>query len=231
MPLGKRIAETLDELGWQQKELSDKSGVDEGTISALITRDSMRSQFAAPLAEGLGIQLLWLLTGEGEKWLTPNASANYAAPSFSRSSGYNVAEPVAPVRARLPKISWVSAGMKDHAHDPYLPGAADEWIEFESHFSKTAFCLVVRGDSMVRPDGTGFPEGSIIGVEPNRVAKAGDFVIVRFESSDEATFKQYIIDGPMKMLKPLNPRYMMMQLPPDGYVAGVVIEKIMREKF
>lgn len=64
MALGKRIAERLAQLEKSQTWLAERSGVDEGTISALITRDSQRSQFAPALATALDVDILWLLTGE-----------------------------------------------------------------------------------------------------------------------------------------------------------------------
>lgn len=127
-------------------------------------------------------------------------------------------------RSLLPLISWVVAGTRAEANDPYPPGAAEAWIEFDTYMSKAAYCLRVRGTSMVRPDGTGFPEGCLIAIEPNRVAKSGDYVIVRFENDNEATFKQYFKEGDLHYLRPLNPTFPTQLMPPDGRVVGVVRE-------
>jgi SOS-response transcriptional repressor LexA len=140
-------------------------------------------------------------------------------------------EEVSAAGSRLPLISWVSAGLKDDANDPYAPGNAEAWLDFDSLASSVAFCLRVRGDSMVRPDGTGFPNGCIIAVEPRRRPKSGEFVVVRFNNTDEATFKQLIVDGPLKMLKPLNPAYPVIVLGPDAQLVGTVFEKRVIEKF
>jgi SOS-response transcriptional repressor LexA len=66
-----------------------------------------------------------------------------------------------------------------------------------------------------------FPDGSIIIVEPDITAQPGDYVIVR-QNGDEATFKQLVIDGSLYSLKPLNPRYPIMQLHADAVICGVV---------
>lgn len=131
----------------------------------------------------------------------------------------------------LPLISWVSAGMKDDANDPYAPGNAEAWIPFESQSSSSAFCLRVRGESMIRPDGTGFPDGCLIAVEPKRRPKSGDFAVFRFNDSDEATFKMYVSDGPLKMLRPLNPSYPVIALGPDAQLVGTVFEMRTVAKF
>jgi SOS-response transcriptional repressor LexA len=134
-------------------------------------------------------------------------------------------------RSRLPLVSWVLAGNRGEVNDPYAPGAAESWVEFDSAASRSAFCLRVRGDSMVRADGSGFPDGCLIAVEPSRRARSGDFVVVRFNDSDEATFKQYFIEGMTKYLKPLNPAYPTLGVPPDAHMVGVVFEKRVIEKF
>jgi SOS-response transcriptional repressor LexA len=135
---------------------------------------------------------------------------------FERSAG-----------SRLPLISWVRAGVKDEANEPFAPGAADEWFDFDTAASTSAFCLRVRGDSMVNPSGAEptFPDGCIIGVEPRRRPKSREFAVFRFNDSDEATFKQYFIEGGLKYLKPLNPSYPTIPISPDVQLVGTVFEK------
>lgn len=142
-------------------------------------------------------------------------------------SQYNVGPSEKP-SVKLPLVSWVSAGLPDDANDPYAPGAGGEWVNFDGPFGRQAFCLTVRGDSMVSQDGKGFPDGCVIAVDPSIKARSGDFVVVRFNNSDEATFKQYLIDGPAKLLKPLNSTYPTFQITPDAQMCGVVVEVSMR---
>lgn len=129
--------------------------------------------------------------------------------------------------SRLPLISWVAASAPREANDPYAPGNAEAWIDFDGEASSSAFCLRVRGDSMMRPDGSepSFPDGCIIGIEPRRRPKSREFAVFRFNDADEATFKQYVTDGPLKMLKPLNPTYPNIVLGPDAQLVGTVFEK------
>ena len=47
-------------------------------------------------------------------------------------------------------------------------------------------------------------------------------VIVRQNGNTEATFKQLMQDGGKSYLKPLNPRYPIMELMPDAVFCGVV---------
>jgi len=79
------------------------------------------------------------------------------------------------------------------------------------------FALRVRGDSM-EPK---FPDSAIIIVDPDSSPKVGDFVIVS-QGGNEATFKQLVGEGGLLYLKPLNPRYPVIQLAVDAEVIGVV---------
>jgi len=55
MPLGSKVRKFRELAGWTLAELSDRSGVDIGTISALERRDSKRSEFASALAAAFGL--------------------------------------------------------------------------------------------------------------------------------------------------------------------------------
>ena len=139
-----------------------------------------------------------------------------------------------PVRAvsRVPVISWVAAGAWQEAFDPYAPGDGHRWEELAEQVSARAFALEVRGDSMEDPGGRfSFPEGCLIVLDPERKLKAGDFAVFRNNDWDEATFKQYVVDGGQKLLKPLNPRYRAQSMPPGTVMVGVVTLKIEKQRF
>lgn len=212
--MGERLRQILEVQGpGAQAKLARDSGVDEATISALALRGSTRSQHAPALARALGRSLHWFLTGEGDEFANLVSEPNV---------GY-----VKPGRSRLPLISWVSAGLRDEANDPYAAGNAEAWVDFDSEASSSAFCLKVRGDSMMSTDGSEptFPDGCIIAVEPRRKPKSREFAVFRFTNADEATFKMYVSDGPLKMLKPLNTSYPNIVLGPDAVLVGTVFEK------
>lgn len=84
---------------------------------------------------------------------------------------------------------------------------------------------------MVAPDGSGFPEGAVIIVDPRIEARNGDYVVVRFQDSDEATFKRLVVDGPNKFLRALNPVYPPIPVTDDARLCGVVVEVNVRRRF
>lgn len=143
---------------------------------------------------------------------------------------YNVDAPRQVAAYAWPLVSWVSAGLRAEAVAPYENGDAPT-IDFSEPPLAGDMALQVRGDSMLRPDGSGFPDGCYIAIRPSRRPKNGDFVVVRFAHTDEATFKQFAVDGPVKLLRPLNPAYPTHVLAPDAIIVGTVVEKHSIEKF
>lgn len=107
-----------------------------------------------------------------------------------------------------------------------MPGVAEEWINTTERIGPNAFALYVRGDSM-EPE---FSEGDIILVDPAEEAASGDFVVVRLDDEAEATFKQLIIDGSRRYLKPLNPRYPIMEVTTSATICGVVLTSTKHHK-
>ncbi|MFO7278259.1 MAG: XRE family transcriptional regulator [Pseudomonadota bacterium] len=120
---------------------------------------------------------------------------------------------------RVPRISWVSAGQFREIEVPYS-GQPEAWDTPTEPLGPRAFSLRVEGDSM-EPE---FPAGCIIFVEPDTQAVNGDYVVVTVDDTNQATFKQLVIDGPRRYLKPLNPRYPVIPIEREARICGVVRE-------
>ncbi|KQW39197.1 hypothetical protein ASC76_09940 [Rhizobacter sp. Root404] len=84
------------------------------------------------------------------------------------------------------------------------------------------YALRVHGDSMASHSGDSFPDGSIVIVEPEMTAQAGDYVIA-LNTENQTTFKQLVRDGGEYFLKPLNPRYPIKPLG-SARIIGVIRE-------
>ena len=72
MGIGRRIKARLNELGegqaWLANRASNKDRVlSEAALSAIIKRDSIRSEFIGQIAEALGVNVRWLVYGKGPK--------------------------------------------------------------------------------------------------------------------------------------------------------------------
>ena len=116
----------------------------------------------------------------------------------------------------VPLISWVQAGQWESVIDNLSTGDGERILTTYRARAHT-YALRVKGDSMESK----FPDGCIIIVEPEEHPTSGQYVIIR-QNGDDATFKQYIEDGSVKYLKPLNPRYPIMEMKSDAVFCGVV---------
>ena len=87
---------------------------------------------------------------------------------------------------RVPRISFVQAGLWTEAVDAYAPGAGDDYLLTQTDLGPHAFALTVRGESM-EPE---FKEGDTIIIDPDVKPSPGDFVVAK-NTREEATFKKY----------------------------------------
>ena len=202
--LGQRIKARRKALGLSQVRLGELAGLDQTVISKLERGDVQETARIAELANVLQCDALWLATGT------------------ERAERANVAGVAALPANRVPLISFVAAGNWSDAVDNYAPGDAEAWVETTVPVKRHTYALRVEGDSM-EPR---FPNGAILIVEPEAEAKSGSFVIMRQNGTD-ATFKQLVHDGGRWYLKPVNPRYPIMELSEDAVLCGVVRQMVM----
>jgi len=215
--LGQRIKARRKELELSQEKLGELAGLDQTVISKLERGDVQETARIAELAHALGCDALWLSTGR-----IPAGTEGRASHSARRLSSAERAMEEISLKGKVPLISYVAAGNWADAVDNLSPGDAEQWVDTTVPVKRHTYALRVEGDSM-EPR---FPNGAILIVEPEAEPKNGSFVIVRQNGTD-ATFKQLVADGGMWYLKPVNPRYPIMQLGPDAVLCGVVKQMIM----
>lgn len=134
---------------------------------------------------------------------------------------FNEAVPLRGLKPRrIPLISSAPAGMPLDEYDQRIAEIREPTAPTYLRVSTEAFALRVYGDSMEPL----FPNGCIITVEPTMEPKSGMFIVVRLDGTSEHTFKQLVIDGPHRFLKPINPRYPIIPLDEHAVICGVVVE-------
>lgn len=213
MELKDRMAKAISESGVKKSELAARLGISPSAITQWVngSTTSIDGENLVKAAEVLKVNPTWLATGRGSK-----APYGMLFQGNQPQEQSNVSATTIATR-RVPLISLVAAGTWSEAMNTLEIGDAHEWIETTATITKNGYALRVEGDSM-EPK---FPHGAILIVEPNEEARNGSYVIVRQNGSD-ATFKQLVVDGGQSYLKPLNPRYPIMELRHDAVICGVV---------
>lgn len=214
MKIGERIRTVRERLGLSQSDIARKLGIRPQSVQAWESGStSPRRSYIPGLCEILGVSKQWLEFG-----------LEIESVPTSSEKGSNIAPTTIQFRPKsVPVISWVQAGQWNEVFDNHPVGQGEDQVTSTVKVGPHAFALKVRGDSM-EPE---FPDGSIIIVEPDREARHGSYVVVRLKEEMEATFKQLILDGDRKYLKPLNPRYPILEVNgKKATISGVVVQMV-----
>jgi SOS-response transcriptional repressor LexA len=178
---------------------------------------------ARKVEEAFGLDLYWLDTDHASQHAAVQALGADIPPSIEAPAAYDIAR-TRPMQGQVPLISWVQAGALAEVIDNFAPGDADVWHACPRRHGPHTFALRVRGISM-EPK---FQDGDIIFVDPDVAAEHGRNVVVRFEDSKEATFKQLLIEGEHQYLRALNPDWpgpRLIEIDASATICGVVIGK------
>ena len=129
---------------------------------------------------------------------------------------------MADVVTLCPLISWAQA-CETVLPKPSEQRIAENILPCPVRYSQGTFILRVKGASM-EPR---FYNGDLIFVDPEVVAESGKHVVVKLEDTDEAAFKQLIIEGGRKYLKALNPDWpeRIIEMDENAKICGVVVFK------
>ena len=202
--LPQNIKLRMNELKLTQKELADRAGITQVTVHKLISGKISRTSRLLELAKALECNPEWLMSKN--------------SPSSNPSFDNNVSTPIS-IKGRYPLISWVQAGNWESIDEIAVYDA----IKYPCpvRCSDSTFLLRVRGVSMSPK----FMDGEIIYVDPEVAALNGRYVVARLDDENEATFKQLIIEGNQKFLKPSNPNWPDQLIPINGNctIVGVVV--------
>lgn len=220
MTLSERIQTARKQAKLTQKELADRVGISQTAVHKLECGRSRSSRRTVSIALTCGVDPIWLDTGRGEMTLigaTPGMDHAALAKAAEDGELYR-----APIFARLPLISWDDANNYcEESDELFHPKEVESWIPVAPRSSDRTFAIRVPDDSM-EPE---FQEGEIIIVDPTLPGKHNQFLVARMEGDTTATFKQLILVGNKKYLKPLNSRYPLIDIQGSLHVCGVVVSK------
>jgi SOS-response transcriptional repressor LexA len=206
--IGKFVANWRAERGISTRELADRVGVTRQNIEQLESGAVKQPRYLSALAVALGMTVEELLSG---------------ADSAAHRSRHN-AVPASATLQRIPVLTSPLLCAWDHA-GPIL-GTSDSLARVPTlaDVGPKGFAVRVQGDSMLKPSGSpSFPEGTLLYVSPSREARSGDYVVARTPGDQLFIFKRLTIEAGRRLLEPLNPRFPVLDLPPDGVICGVVV--------
>ena len=211
MSIGQRISKLMLDMDVSNAKLARMIGVSRPTIGNWIEgKSAPTGENLTNLASALKVDPNWLMSGkESRVRLDNNVDISQKIPF----DGFPI-----------PVISWVAAGSFGPIETVLRDAEVDEYLPPIKECGKNGYGLVVTGISMSPK----FEPEDRIYVNPDfQVSdlKTGDLVIVSCAGDNEATFKQLIIEGTTKYLKPLNPKWdeQIIKLTEDCRLVGKVV--------
>lgn len=222
--IGDRIAQRMHEMNLSEGELGRRSGVPQPTIHRIVTNAvaSPRHENVEKIAKALKISSNWL-------WNGGDQNSQGSNPINSPADIEQNIEPGPAIKGYVPLISWVQAGAWCEVMDVKTLDDAEVWLPCAASHSSQSYALRVRGLSMFNQhERRSFRDGDIIFVDPSKDAENGSLVIAKLVDSQEATFKQLVMEGSRRFLKPLNPAWPepIIELGHDATICGVVFSKL-----
>ncbi len=105
-----------------------------------------------------------------------------------------------------------------------------EYVAFPiSKCSTSSYALIVKGDSMTSNSGgkNSFNDGDRIIADPTKKPVPNDYVIAKVDNHTKAIFRQYVVDGPFELLKPINTQYQTLKMDDSCHVMAVIVGSIL----
>ncbi len=203
----------MKELGMTQEMLANKMGITRGAVTHYLA-----GRRVPPLKQ---FQKLAAVLKADPAWLQFGTAAE-GKHSVKKPEAKNVKSEL--TKDRLPIVTWEQASqfigstkITDNEIKQYLP----DFFTDKPHW----YALRVKGDTMTTPLGNSrsFHEGDVIIIDPKKNAAHGNYVVAILPRAKEATFKQYVVDGGVRYLKPLNPQYPIVKIEDSTHICGVVV--------
>lgn len=205
-----RVKSRMKELDITQEALARKMGITRGAITHYLA-----GRRVPPLKQ---FQKLAAILKADPAWL------QYGTASSTKTTRQAATEQKDPLKHPLPILSWEQAAELVDASKI----AKAEIKEFVTHFYTDKprwYALRIKGDSMTAPtsQNKSYHNGEIIIIDPDKAVAHGNDIVAMLPRSKEAVFRQYVVDGGVRYLKPLNPQYSMLQINDDTHICGIVV--------
>jgi SOS-response transcriptional repressor LexA len=205
MSISARITAAREAAHLSKSELARRLGRSPSAVTQWESGETraLKAESLIGIARETGVRAEWLETGKGPM----------------RADAVDNVTEAPPLRSRVPLISWTTAGTWADVEDWHPVGNGEEWVHTTARVGPNAFALRVVGDSM-EPR---IPDGAIVILDPDRAHHHGTIVLAKRVLDQQATLKQLWFDGATPSLRPLNPRYPILDMPADTRIIGVAV--------
>lgn len=176
-----RLKRALKDKHMTQKELAERIGVTQQTIGHLCSGRSTGSKHTPTIAAALGIDPVWLETGNDQRRTTTHSTA---------------------IPAPVPVIEWKNI----HKHQN-APAISHRTCPTEH--SASTYAVRYTGTMMQSETGQSFPDGCILFVDPEQTSRLTDKnpVIAAIGPGRDIAFKRYREEGGMQWVENINPKF------------------------
>ncbi len=205
--LAERIKLVMKESGMTQVSLADKIGVKQQTVQSICSGRIKRSRYTHDIADKLGVNHDWLLSGDGDKWL-------------QNDEGALINPPV----KYVPILRWEESAEWDELRNTPNALKNHTLLPVIGDVNPSSFALQVTGDSMLSDDSYSIPDGSIIIVDPVKEPEHKSLVVVSIPETDDIILRLLSVEGSKRYLKASNTSYpdAVIEFPRNGKMLGVV---------
>jgi len=121
---------------------------------------------------------------------------------------------------RIPLLTWEQA--TEWPANKNIEQACAQ-IYTDARIGINAFALSMK-DASMEPQ---FPKGTFLVIDPDKEAKDRSFVIATIKNYPKAIFRQLLIDGPHRYLKPVSPdfdNFKMILLGGEDLISGILVQ-------
>jgi SOS-response transcriptional repressor LexA len=204
--LSKTLSRLLFEKNIRPTELARLTNVPQPTIQRIVAGTTSRPHVSSlePIANFFSISVDQLKGLQPISWLQAEADSS-------------------PGLKNVPILNWSQISQwLDCPVPEQFEGAPDSIIS-DTNLSPKAFALTIK-DSSMEPV---FSIGTTIIVDPNRELKDRRYVVVKLANSNEAVFRQLIMDATDFYIKPLSPdltQFKMHKLDRSDTICGILVQ-------
>ena len=123
-----------------------------------------------------------------------------------------------PITQSIPIISWVDCIGSQTRINKLTPSNWNNWLVIEKTTVST-YGLISKPSMEAR-----FPKGTVLVIDTDTQLEDGDLVVVHYKNTREATLRELSIDGPTKLLIPVNPNLSADKHEENTQILGVVTQ-------